>query len=180
MNYIEINIYIPDENFQIFSTPLGEILAIADDQHLHALQFLDYTHLSQLIKRIGAQLQTPSSGLRILRQTEKELQEYFDGVRKIFTIPFVMMGTDFQKKAWEALLTIPYGSTLSYNRQADRMTHPRATRAVGNANGKNPIIILIPCHRVVKTTASGKQILLGGYSNGIERKRRLLEIEGVL
>lgn len=180
MDYEEIFIYIPGQYVRLIQTPLGEMIAIADDQRLYALQFLDYAHLKNLLSKLTPLLKGTTFGSKILDQTERELHEYFMRERKIFTIPFGLAGTPFQQKAWNTLQDIPYGTAISYKDEAQRMENPKAIRAVGSANGKNPIIILIPCHRVVQTSKTGKTLLLGGYSNGIERKKRLLELEGVI
>ena len=105
----------------------------------------------------------------------EQLVLYFKGKLKEFSCPILPDGTEFQKSVWDKLLTIPYGSTISYRDLALRMGDVSLTRAVAQANAKNPIPILIPCHRVIGSDGS-----LTGYSGGIEKKRRLLEIEGVL
>lgn len=104
-----------------------------------------------------------------------QLLEYFAGQRRKFDLRLAPEGTEFQRLAWDTLLAIPYGKTITYAEQAEKMGRPRAVRAVGSANGKNPIPIVIPCHRVVGANGS-----LGGYSSGLEHKRALLELEGSL
>lgn len=101
-----------------------------------------------------------------------ELNEYFAGLRKTFSVPLAPAGTDFQQAVWAALRTIPHGETWSYQQLADAINNPKAVRAVGLANGKNPISIIVPCHRVI-----GKNGQLTGYAGGIERKAWLLEHE---
>lgn len=101
-----------------------------------------------------------------------ELEEYLAGERKGFDLPLCPRGTPFQKKVWQALQSIPYGQTCSYGEIAAQIGQPRACRAVGMANHRNPILILIPCHRVV-----GKNGSLTGYAAGLELKQRLLELE---
>lgn len=108
----------------------------------------------------------------VLEKAERELQEYFDGMRQTFDIPLKMFGTDFQKKVWDFLLDIPYGDTVSYSNLARLIGLPRATRAVANACARNPLSIFVPCHRVVST--EGK---LTGYAGGVEVKRKLLDLE---
>ena len=103
---------------------------------------------------------------------EKELDEYFNGKRKEFNIPLEPEGTEFQKKVWKALLEIPYGQTRSYKEIAIRIGNEKASRAVGMANNKNPIIIIVPCHRVI---GSNKKLV--GYFGGVEMKEGLLDIE---
>lgn len=102
----------------------------------------------------------------------KELDEYFSGKRKSFDLPLEPQGTEFQRKVWNALLEIPYGETRSYKDIAEKIRNPRACRAVGGANNKNPIVILIPCHRVV-----GSHGGLVGYGLGLPMKQQLLDIE---
>jgi methylated-DNA-[protein]-cysteine S-methyltransferase len=101
-----------------------------------------------------------------------ELEEYFSGKRKEFDLPVKLTGTEFQKKAWAALLDIPYGQTRTYKQQAEAVGNVKACRAVGAANGKNPISIIFPCHRVI-----GANNKLTGYGGGIEIKKALLELE---
>lgn len=108
----------------------------------------------------------------VVQQTIKELEEYFAGNRKVFTVPLDLRGTEFQKKVWEALREIPYGETRSYKEIAEKIGNPKASRAVGMANHRNPIGIVVPCHRVVG--ANGK---LTGYAGGIPMKQALLELE---
>ena len=109
----------------------------------------------------------------ILLMTEKQLKEYFSGNRKKFDLPLNPEGTEFQNKAWRALQKIPYGEVWSYGKQASYLKKPNAQRAVGGANGKNPIPVIIPCHRVIGST--GK---LTGFSGGMDMKVFLLKLEG--
>lgn len=109
---------------------------------------------------------------RVLAKTAKQLDEYFSGKRKVFDIPFDLRGTSFQKLVWSQLLKIPFGATVAYRDIALRIKNPKAMRAVGSANGKNPICIIIPCHRVIAADGS-----LGGYSGGLSMKRKLLALE---
>lgn len=102
----------------------------------------------------------------------KQLHEYFKGKRFSFDIPLSVYGTPFQNKVWAQLLKIPYGKTVSYKHIAQKIKNPQAVRAVGRANGLNPVPIIIPCHRVVNNDGG-----LGGYSGGIETKQRLLDLE---
>ncbi len=109
----------------------------------------------------------------LLQRAEKELLEYFAGERKEFSIPLAFHGTDFQRRVWEELLKIPYGETTTYKEIATAIGHEKAVRAVGSAVGKNPIAILIPCHRVLPKSGG-----LGGFSGGLTWKRELLRREG--
>ncbi|MCE9830993.1 methylated-DNA--[protein]-cysteine S-methyltransferase [Vibrio diabolicus] len=108
----------------------------------------------------------------VLRQAVTQLNEYFSGLRNEFELPLAATGTDFQNQVWQALTTIPYGETWSYQDLANAIGNPKAVRAVGLANGKNPISIVVPCHRVI-----GKSGKLTGYAGGVERKQRLLTLE---
>jgi len=109
---------------------------------------------------------------QILAQATTELQEYFAGTRSVFTIPLAPQGTVFQQLVWHQLGQIPYGATCSYSDIAAAMGKPQAARAVGSANGKNPLCIIVPCHRVIAADGS-----LGGYSGGLELKLRLINLE---
>jgi methylated-DNA-[protein]-cysteine S-methyltransferase len=108
----------------------------------------------------------------VLREAEQQLGEYFEGKRRSFSVALDMRGTPFQKNVWEALLAIPFGETRSYRDLAKKLGKPEATRAVGAANGRNPLSIIVPCHRVIGS--NGK---LKGFAGGLETKARLLEFE---
>lgn len=155
-------------------TPLGTMIACATENGICMLEFSDRkalpTELKDIAKHFNANIvQGDNPHFKIL---EKELQEYFEGKRLDFTVPLAPVGTDFQKKVWEILRTIPYGTTKSYQQQADILGNPKAVRAVANANGLNKISIIIPCHRVIGTNGT-----LTGYGGGIWRKQKLLELE---
>lgn len=146
-----------------YDSPLGPLRLVGGEDGL--------THLliaGQPAPEGAVQGETP-----LLRRTARELDEYFSRKRKSFTVALSPQGTPFQQTVWAALRTIPYGQTVSYTDVAKMIGKPSACRAVGNANGKNPIPIIIPCHRVLAADGS-----LGGYSLGLEMKRRLLELEG--
>ena len=108
----------------------------------------------------------------ILLKTQKQLNEYFEGQRKVFDLPLDFSGTEFQEKVWQALLTIPFGETRSYKEIAEQIGNVKAVRAVGTANGKNPISIIAPCHRVVGV--NGKLV---GFAGGLDNKDVLLKLE---
>lgn len=110
----------------------------------------------------------------IIEAARAQLKEYFCGNRREFDLPLNPKGTEFQKRVWAELLKIPYGEVLSYGELAKRIGNPNASRAVGGANHNNPVMIVVPCHRVI-----GKNGSLTGYAGGIEIKRRLLELEGL-
>jgi len=103
-----------------------------------------------------------------------EIIEFLDGKRTSFSVNAKMTGTDFQKKVWDELTQIPYGETISYRELAERIGNPKAIRAVGSANGKNPVSIIVPCHRVIGSDGS-----LTGFGGGLENKRKLLELERI-
>lgn len=112
----------------------------------------------------------------LLYNAKEQLAEYFDGKRRKFDLPISLYGTDFQKKVWNVLCTIPYGETLSYGEVAARIGNPKASRAVGGANNKNPIMIIVPCHRVIGADGS-----LVGFGCGLPAKEYLLDLEkGIL
>jgi methylated-DNA-[protein]-cysteine S-methyltransferase len=109
----------------------------------------------------------------VLKDTVIQLEEYFAGERTEFDVPLELDGTDFQKEVWRELTRIPYGETISYGELARRVGRPRGPRAVGQANGRNPIPIIVPCHRVVASDG------IGGYGGGLPMKRALLAVEGI-
>jgi O-6-methylguanine DNA methyltransferase len=108
----------------------------------------------------------------VIRETCRQLEEYFAGDRQAFTLPLSPQGTDFQQRVWKQLQEIPYGKTISYAQLAQAVGNPKACRAVGSANGKNPLSIIIPCHRVIASDGG-----LGGYASGPEAKKQLLNLE---
>jgi len=108
----------------------------------------------------------------LIKKAARQFSEYFDGKRKSFDLPLSLQGTDFQKKVWKALKNIPYGKTISYGEIAAKIGNPKACRAVGLANNRNPISIIIPCHRVIGHNGS-----LTGYGGGLELKQQLLDLE---
>lgn len=116
----------------------------------------------------------PEQHMPLLDRAAQELEEYFAGKRKLFDLPLNPAGTEFQHRVWQELEKIPYGEVITYGELARRAGNPKASRAVGQANHRNPIAILIPCHRVI--AGGGK---LGGYGGGTEIKRKLLVLEGI-
>ena len=150
------------------------MFACASDQGLCLLEFVDRrmleTEFQDLQKRLKAKILVGEN--EHIRQAQKEITEYFAGTRKKFEVKLHTPGTDFQNQVWQELLQIPYGSTRSYQEQAEQIGNPKAVRAVARANGCNRVAIIIPCHRVI-----GKDGSLTGYAGGLERKRWLLEHE---
>jgi AraC family transcriptional regulator of adaptative response/methylated-DNA-[protein]-cysteine methyltransferase len=161
-------------HFTRILTPLGPMLAAASDDALCLLEFTDRRMLETQLQRLGRRnAGAPVPGANdVLQQTERELNAYFAGSSREFTVPLAPAGTEFQHRVWDILRTIPYGTTRSYGAQATLIGAPTATRAVARANGDNPIAIIIPCHRVVG--ADGK---LTGYGGGLWRKQWLLDHE---
>lgn len=158
------------------ATPLGEMLAVFSEQGLCLLEFIDQKSLPEELKAIVKTKQSKiiwqPENLEMTRLTA-ELTDYFSGSLKVFSIKLDMIGTQFQQKVWQSLLSIPYGQTISYQQQAIQVGHVKAIRAVAAANGHNKISILVPCHRVI-----GKNGSLTGYAGGLGRKQALLKIEG--
>lgn len=157
-----------------FQTPLGTMIAAANDRGLLLCEFHDRPMLPTQLKRIEAICGgTPVEGTHeILEQTQRELDAYFLGERESFTIPLVLDGSTFQTAVWRALLQVPFGATTSYDSIATRLQRPGAARAVGRANGDNRIAIIVPCHRVINADGT-----LSGYGGGKHRKRWLLAHE---
>lgn len=161
-------------NITRIETPLGSMFACATDEGVCLLEFTDRkmleTELKWLSRHLNANIVQGAN--KHFEQLEMELQEYFAGKRKEFTVPLFLPGTDFQRSVWEMLRTIPFGSTRSYKVQAMKLERPEAIRAVANANGMNRISIIVPCHRVI-----GEDGQLTGYGGGLHRKQWLLEFE---
>jgi AraC family transcriptional regulator of adaptative response/methylated-DNA-[protein]-cysteine methyltransferase len=160
--------------FTRFATPLGPMVAVANDEGICLLEFTDRrmleTELNQLRKHFKSQI-LPGTNSHIERLMV-QVKEYFEGTRREFDVPLVTPGTVFQKAAWKRLLDIPYGATVSYKHQAIALGNPNAVRAVAQANGCNRISIVIPCHRVI-----GEDGSLTGYGGGLQRKQWLIDHE---
>jgi methylated-DNA-[protein]-cysteine S-methyltransferase len=148
------------------ATPLGELLLLADDAGLRGLYLPDPRHGPAHAS--GRAAEAPFAAAR------EQLDAYFAGELETFDLRLAPAGTAFQLRVWEELTRIPFGETISYGELAGRLGEPRAVRAVGLANGRNPISIVVPCHRVIGADGS-----LVGYGGGLERKRWLLEHEAV-
>lgn len=149
------------------NSPLGELKLIASNKGLAAVLWENDDP-----QRIQIRESEEHNDHSILVETAKQLKEYFEKERINFDLELDFIGTEFQKKVWEALLTIPFGETRTYGQIAKQITSPKAVRAVGGAANKNPISIIAPCHRVIGT--SGKLI---GFAGGLENKSRLLKFE---
>lgn len=159
-----------------FTLPCGTLLLGAVDGRLAFCDWESGWHRASVQKRLDRHLTGPYEDRpdALLDRTEAEIREYWDGARRAFDLPLLMLGTDFQKDVWRALLEIPWGETMSYGELARRVGRPRAVRAVGVAVGENPFSIIVPCHRVI-----GKDGSITGYGGGLDAKRMLLGIEGV-
>ena len=153
--------------YKTTKTPVGNLKLVASNNGLAAILWEN----DNLKRFLFAKLEENKTHL-ILLKCEKQLREYFARKRKSFDIDLDFVGSDFQKKVWQVLLTIPFGETRSYTQIATQIGNPKASRAVGAAIGKNPIAIIAPCHRVIGS--SGK---LTGFSGGLEVKAFLLELE---
>jgi methylated-DNA-[protein]-cysteine S-methyltransferase len=149
------------------NSPVGRIKLVAGEKGLAAILWENDNP-----DRVRLGVITEDDHHPILLKAEQQLAEYFDGKRRVFSLDLDFNGTDFQKNVWKALLTIPCGETRTYGEIAKQIGSPKASRAVGAANGKNPIPIIAPCHRVIG--ASGKLV---GFAGGLESKARLLELE---
>jgi len=155
-------------------TPLGEMLACVSDEGLYLLEFNDRKkydrQINSLKKYFNSEITKGNHPL--LAEVQTQINEYFQGKRKEFTILLKFSGTEFQKNVWKELLKIPYGKTASYSDIAKKIKNPKAVRAVANANAANKIAIIIPCHRVIGSDGS-----LTGYAAGLDKKKFLLKIE---
>lgn len=150
-------------NGTTMKTPVGGLLICEDGNGICGVYF------GNVLPDEAVREETP-----LLKEAVKQLNEYFAGERREFTLPLSMEGTAFQKRVWEALCAIPYGETRTYGQIAAQIENPGGSRAVGMANHNNPVAIIVPCHRVVG--AGGK---LTGYAGGLGIKRALLELEGI-
>ena len=154
-------------SFMQMASPVGSLKLVANDTALVAVVWENENPKRLRLAELTEQIDHP-----ILLETQKQLTEYFAGTRQQFDLPLDFEGTEFQKKVWQALLSIPFGETRSYRDIAEQVGNVKAVRAVGAANGKNPISIIAPCHRVVG--ANGKLV---GFAGGLENKEILLKIE---
>jgi methylated-DNA-[protein]-cysteine S-methyltransferase len=155
-------------SYKFMNSPVGELKLVASDKGLAAILWEKDNPRRVRLSPVSENKNHP-----VLLETERQLTDYFSGKRKSFSVKLDFKGTEFQKKVWAALLTIPFGETRSYGQIAEQIKNPKAVRAVGAANGKNPISIIAPCHRVIGST--GK---LTGFAGGLGTKARLLALEG--
>ena len=153
-------------HYQSYASPLGSLLLAASEQGLCGLYFDEHRHFK------GPQGWVASDEHPHLRRAAEQLDEYFDGKRVRFDLPLDLTGTPFQQKVWQRLSQVPYGATASYLLHAQAVGAAHAVRAVGTAIGRNPVSIIVPCHRIVASSGA-----LAGYAGGLERKRYLLAFE---
>jgi len=158
----------------VMHTPLGDMFCAATQKGVCLLSFFSQKNLEKQIEKIQNFFDTEAipAHNKYFESLQKELNEYFEGKRGDFTIPLQLLGTPFQLDTWKILQSIPYGETISYKEEAQLLKKPNASRAVANANAKNMISIIIPCHRIIQT--NGK---LGGYAGGVDKKQALLDLE---
>ena len=168
MTDVNDTIYIDE-----LDSPVGTLRLIADDTGLRAILFESERHPKPI--PANAVRASPSQHSNVIAATRTQLGEYFLGARKTFDLPLHPVGTAFQKSVWRELRNIPYGITISYGELAKRIDNPAAVRAVGAANGRNPLPIVVPCHRVIGSDGS-----MTGFSGGLPIKQFLLTLEGCL
>jgi methylated-DNA-[protein]-cysteine S-methyltransferase len=156
-------------NYSIIKSPIGELMLVADASALTGLYFVGCDHIPA-----ASSGWTRNAQHAVLRLAGKQLQEYFAGKRQRFSVPLRLAGTDFQQAVWRQIARIPYGETITYSDLAERSGAPQAIRAAGANTGRNPISIIIPCHRVVAKNGD-----MCGFAGGLETKRRLLDLEAI-
>jgi AraC family transcriptional regulator of adaptative response/methylated-DNA-[protein]-cysteine methyltransferase len=156
------------------TTPIGPMFICATSKGICLLEFTNRKMLETEFQDLQKRLEAPiiMGENEHIKQAKKEIEEYFKGERTCFEVPLHPVGTAFQQSVWKELLTIPYGTTTTYSKQAQSLKKPKAVRAVASANGNNKIVIIIPCHRVIGSNGN-----LTGYAGGLERKKWLLELE---
>jgi methylated-DNA-[protein]-cysteine S-methyltransferase len=154
--------------YTLMNSPVGTLRLIASDKGLAGVWF-ERTRPGRVRPRGDVE----NARHPVLVETERQLREYFAGRRQSFDLPLDFVGTPFQRSVWKALLTIPFGQTRSYGQIAKQVGRPSASRAVGAANGRNPVAIVAPCHRVIGSTGA-----LTGFGGGLDVKERLLRLEG--
>lgn len=161
---------------QPYDSPCGRLLLGSFDGQLCLCDWQMEKHRERVNERLKRILHADfEEGVsELTARATRQLDEYFTGKRQTFDIPLLFAGTDFQQKVWNELLHIPFGETISYGEMAQRISMPKAVRAVANANGANSISIFAPCHRVIGSNRS-----LTGYGGGLDTKRKLLELEGI-
>ncbi len=161
-------------NIQYYKTKIGELILGSYGKELCLLDFR-YRKMRRTVDlriKKGLDADFIENDDEVLMYTRAQLNEYLSGERKIFDIPILMVGTDFQQSVWDVLLEVPYGSTSTYSQLAKDINNEKAVRAVANANGANSIGLIVPCHRIIESNGN-----LGGYGGGLPVKKRLLKLE---
>lgn len=148
------------------NSPIGSLYLVASEKGLQGIFW------EKQPAPLAKTLSSSAPEIKALALAQSQLGEYFRGQRKAFDLPLDIQGTEFQQRVWKELAKVPYGKTISYRELARRIKNEKAVRAVGTANGKNPLCVVIPCHRVIASDGT-----LGGYSGGLDVKARLLQIE---
>jgi methylated-DNA-[protein]-cysteine S-methyltransferase len=156
-------------SYSILNTPQGDLMLVANASELIGIYFNDCDHVPKALSGWKLDPQHP-----ILRQAKEQLEDYFEGKRTSFSIPLHFAGTDFQQRVWREIARIPYGQTLTYSDLAHKAGNPQAIRAAGTNTGRNPLAIIIPCHRVLAKGGG-----LGGFAGGLDWKRYLLGLEKI-
>ena len=156
---------------RLLRTPVGVLRVTASERGVTAIERVSRASVVSRAKVSGRAKVSPRAA-RHADTAVRQLREYFAGTRRKFTVPLHLEGTEFQQQAWAAMCGIRYGHTLSYAQQAKAIGKPKAVRAIGSANGANPVPIIVPCHRVIASDGS-----LGGYALGLAMKRYLLALE---
>jgi methylated-DNA-[protein]-cysteine S-methyltransferase len=154
-------------HYATIQSPIGELLLVADDSALTGVYFAGRDHVP-----FESKGWTLNAGHPVLKKAAQQLKEYFAGKRTTFSLPLRLAGTRFQERIWRQIARIPYGTTISYTELAKRAEAPHAVRPAGTTTGRNPVSIVIPCHRVV-----GKNGSMCGFAGGLERKQYLLNLE---
>ena len=164
-------------NINYYKTQIGEIIIGSYENKLCMLDFRYRKKRTTIDKRIQTLLKANFIEYEddVIKQTKIQLEEYFNMNRKVFDIPLLLVGSPFQKQVWEELLKIPYGTTASYLELSKSIGNEKAVRAVANANGANAIGIIVPCHRIIGSNGE-----LTGYAGGLDKKKKLLELENNL
>ncbi|HEX2830827.1 MAG TPA: methylated-DNA--[protein]-cysteine S-methyltransferase [Burkholderiales bacterium] len=155
------------EYYDFYDSPHGQMLLTASDEGLSGVHFEGEKYYPQIAAAWKRDAQHPT-----LRQVKRELSEYFARERECFDLVLAPHGTNFQRTVWNAISTVPFGETITYGELARRAGSPASVRAAGAATGRNPLTIIVPCHRIVGSTGS-----LTGYAGGLHRKRALLALE---
>ncbi|KAB8128328.1 methylated-DNA--[protein]-cysteine S-methyltransferase [Gracilibacillus oryzae] len=156
-------------------SPIGQLTIVGENETIFALEFGSFAEKKEKLLKWCQKHELPTiikDDQQQLASVQEQITEYFKGERVNFSLKYVLFGTEFQKKVWNALLQVPYGQTRSYKQIAESLQSPKAVRAVGGANNKNPISIIIPCHRVIGANGN-----LVGYGGGLDKKTYLLEFE---